>query len=117
MSVTLEDLGAAVRRFNEERDWGRYHKPRNLAMALSVEAAELLELYLWCEDQGPQPALPSREARVPEEMADVLICLLNLANQTGVDLGEAVLAKLEKNAAKYPVDRARGRMEKWDELG
>lgn len=112
----LGALRAQVRAFNEDRDWGRYHSPRNLAMALSVEAGELLELYLWCEDGGPQPAVASREPKVAEELADVLICLMNLAEHAGVDLSAAVEAKLKKNAEKYPVSRAKGRMEKWDEL-
>lgn len=114
--TTLAELRAAVRAFNEARDWARYHSPRNLAMALSVEASELLELYLWCADDGPQPAVASRAPRVEEEIADVAICLLNMAERAGVDLSAAVAAKLEKNARKYPVEKARGRMEKSDEL-
>ncbi|MCB9791681.1 MAG: nucleotide pyrophosphohydrolase [Alphaproteobacteria bacterium] len=113
--TTLAELRAKVSAFNAERDWGRYHCPRNLAMALSVEAAELLELYLWSEDAGPQPAVASREPKVAEEMADVLICLLNLAARTGVDLSAAVEQKMARNAEKYPVAQVRGRMEKWDE--
>jgi dCTP diphosphatase len=112
----LAELRAALRAFNAERDWGRYHSPRNLAMALSVEAGELLELYLWSRDEGPQPAVPSREPKVADEAADVLICLLNLCEHAGVDLAAAVEAKLAKNAAKYPASAASGRMEKYDEL-
>lgn len=113
--TTLAELKAKVAAFNAERDWGRYHSPRNLAMAISVEAAELLELYLWCEDDGPQPAVASRAPKVEEEMADVLLCLLNLAERTGVDLAAAVERKMAKNAGKYPAAQVRGRMEKWDE--
>ena len=105
----------ALRRFNDERDWGQYHAPRNLAMALSVEAAELLELFLWCRDEGPQPALPEREARLPDEAADVLICLLNLCDRAGIDLEAAFWRKLEANATRYPVDEARGSLRKYDE--
>jgi dCTP diphosphatase len=113
--TTLGALKTQVSAFNRARDWGRYHSPRNLAMALSVEASELLELYLWCEDAGPQPAVPSREPRVAHEMADVLICLLSLADRTGVDLAAAVEAKLARNAEKYPAEQVSGRMEKYDE--
>ncbi len=113
--TTIEQLRARLRRFNDERDWGQYHSPRNLAMALSAEAGELLALYLWCEDDGPQPRVPSREDKVPQEIADVAICLLNLCEMAGVDLAEAVERKLAKNEAKYPVDRVKGRMEKYDE--
>lgn len=112
----LAELRAALRAFNAARDWRQFHSPRNLAMAVSVEAAELLELYLWCADEGPQPAVPTRQPRVAEEAADVLISLLNLCEAAGIDLAAATEAKIARNAEKYPVERARGRMEKSDEL-
>jgi NTP pyrophosphatase (non-canonical NTP hydrolase) len=111
----LDDMLAALRRFNDERDWAQFHSPRNLAMALIVEAGELLELYLWARDDGPQPALAERRARVEEEAADVLICLLNLCDRAGVDPSAAFWRKLGKNAERYPVERARGSMRKHDE--
>lgn len=113
--TTIGELRAELKEFNEARDWGQYHCPRNLAMALSAEAGELLALYLWCEDLGPQPRIASRKPKVAEELADVTICLLNLAEAAGVDLSEAVAEKLAKNEAKYPVEQVRGRMEKYDE--
>jgi len=115
-SFTLAELSAQTRAFNAERDWAQYHCPRNLAMALSVEVAELLELFLWSEDDGPQPPVPGREGKVRDELADVAICLLNMADRVDVDLGQAVVDKLKKNAAKYPVDKSKGRMEKSSEL-
>ena len=115
-SFTLSQLKDAVAQFNDERDWGQYHNPRNLAMALSVEVGELLELFLWCTDDGPQPPVASREPQVKDEMADVVICLLNLANRLNVDVSDAVMAKLKTNAEKYPVAKSRGRMEKSTEL-
>ena len=113
--TTIGALRERVAAFNAERDWGRYHSPRNLAMALSVEAGELLELFLWSRDDGPQPAVDSRHPRVADELADVAICLLNLCQASGVDLSTAVLQKLRKNAAAYPAELVYGRMEKWDE--
>ena len=113
--VTLSDLQAQLRAFNQERDWGQYHNPRNLAMALSVEAAEVLELYLWSSDQGPQPPVASRVHKVPHELADVLICLLNLAEHAQVDLAAAFQEKLAINADKYPASQVAGRMEKYSE--
>lgn len=112
----LAELSQQVRAFNEARDWGRYHSPRNLAMALSVEAGELLELYLWSADEGPQPPVSSRTPKVADEAADVLICLLNFCDRAGVDLQAAFAHKLARNAEKYPVERARGRLEKSTEL-
>lgn len=112
----IATISAAVRQFNTERDWAQYHSPRNLAMAVSVEANELLELYLWSRDEGPQPPVASRESAVAEEAADVLICLLSLCDRAGIDLAAAAHAKLAKNAERYPVERARGRLEKAGEL-
>ena len=114
--TTIAELRGEIAAFNLERDWAQYHCPRNLAMSVVVEAGELLELYLWSTDDGPQPAVTSRESRVAEEAADVAICLLNLCERTGIDLAAAVEAKLASNAERYPVERARGRMEKHDEL-
>ena len=104
-----------LQRFNVERDWAQFHNPRNLAMALCVEAAEVLELFLWSRDDGPQPPLPERQERLPDELADVLICLLNLCEQADVDLTEAFARKLSANARRYPASRVRGSMRKYDE--
>lgn len=110
----LGEVRARLRAFNAAREWGRYHSPRNLAMALSVEAGELLELYLWSED-GRLP-VAERKGRLADEAADVLISLLNLCEAEGLDLTAATEAKLRKNAEKYPESLARGRLEKYDEL-
>jgi hypothetical protein len=115
-TTRIADLRARLRRFNAERDWSRYHSPRNLAMALTVEATELLELYLWSADDGPQPPVPERAPRVADEAADVLLTLLNFCEAAGIDLAAAAAAKIEKNAVKYPDSLASGRLEKYDEL-
>ena len=112
---TLSELQATVRAFSEERDWARYHSPRNLAMALSVEVGELLELYLWTEDEGPQPLTDARRERVAGEAADVLMCLLNFCERADIDLAAALEAKLEVAAHKYPVERVKGQALKYDE--
>lgn len=113
--ATLDELTARVRRFAEERDWQQYHSPRNLAMALSVEANELLELYLWSADDGPQPLNPERDPRVADEAADVLMCLLNFCDRAGVDLEAALASKLARAEEKYPVEKVRGKALKYDE--
>ena len=114
-SPTLEELSQMVWRFADERDWHQYHSPRNLAMAVSVEAAELLELYLWSTDAGPQPIHPDRVPKVAEEAADILICLLNLCTRAEVDLGAALYDKLAKAEKKYPVEEVRGKALKYHE--
>ena len=116
MRPTLADIQRSLIDFNSERGWDKYHSPRNLAMALSVEAAELLELYLWSSDDGPQPPVAGRNERVASEAADVLICLLNLCHSADVDVLVAAAEKIEKNRQKYPVEKSYGRLEKHDEL-
>ncbi len=113
---TLLQIQNKIREFNRERDWGQYHSPRNIAMALSVEVGELLELFLWSSDDGPQPPVKGRRDKVEAEAADVLICLLNFCEQTGIDLLEVTNQKIERNRAKYPVEKSLGRLEKHNEL-
>ena len=104
-------LTAQLRRFRDERDWGQFHQPKDLAIALSVEASELLELYLWKSSEDPNPD------RVREELADVFAYALLLADRLGLDVREIVEAKLRLNAAKYPVNKSRGSNRKYTELG
>ncbi len=108
--TALAELAERLAVFNGERDWGRFHTPRDLAMAVSIEAGELLELFLWKPDAMPDVG------RLREELADVLICLVNLAAKVDVDLMAAASDKLAANAAKYPVERARGNAKKWSEF-
>lgn len=98
----------AIRKFNEERDWDQFHSPANLAKSISIEAGELLECFQWGGDYD-------KEA-VCEELADVLNYCLVMADKLDVDLEEIVLRKLEKNIAKYPVEKARGKNTKYDKL-
>jgi len=112
----LEDLRLALRRFAAERDWDQFHSPKNLAMALSVEAAELLEHFQWLSDVESSALNPETRAKVSEELADVLLYLVRLADKLDVNLALAASDKLKVNAAKYPSDRARGTSKKYSEL-
>lgn len=112
----LYRLQKAIQDFNTNRSWSQYHSPRNLAMAISVEASELLELFLWASDDGPQPPVEGRAQQVVEEVGDVLITLLNFCTATGIDPLRAAQMKLEKNKIKYPVDISKGKLEKHTEL-
>jgi dCTP diphosphatase len=109
---SIDTMARKVREFGEARAWGPFHSPRNLAMALSVEANELLELYLWSDDGDARTE--QQRAAVAGEAADVLMCLLNLCARAGVDLPAALDAKLEVAARKYPVERVRGSAMKYD---
>jgi NTP pyrophosphatase (non-canonical NTP hydrolase) len=115
---TLASLKRLVLEFREERAWAPFHTPKNLAMALAIEAGELQELFLWKEDPEIFDLLDNDAFgnRVQEEMADILIFLFYLAEAAGVDLSEAVKAKLLKNQAKYPVDKSFGSSKKYNEL-
>jgi len=116
VDTPLAVLSARLAEFNAARDWGRYHNPKDLATALSVEASELLELFLWKRPTFEAEDLPPRE-RLAAECADVLICLVNLTRALGIDLMAAAADKIAVNDAKYPVERARGNAKKYTELG
>jgi len=102
--MDIPALQRQLRDFAAARDWQPYHAPKNLAMALMVEAAELLELFQWLTPEESRRLTDddAKKEQVSDEMADVLLYLLQLADHTGVDLEQAVAAKLVKNAAKYP---------------
>ncbi len=113
---TLEQLAAAVKEFGRERDWHRYHDPKNLTAALIVEAAELLEPFQWLSPEESLRLPPHKLEAVRQEMADVLIYLVSLANCLDIDLLRAAEDKLAINAAKYPVEKARGNAAKYSEF-
>jgi len=106
----IAELQQRILQFRDARNWAQYHNPKDLAVCLSVEAAELLELFLW-----KQPADAPKE-RVCEELADVLYSVLLLAKQYDIDLYQAMLDKLAKNEAKYPIEKSSGSNKKYSEL-
>lgn len=103
-----EELVAILRQFVTERNWEQFHTPENLAKSITIEAAELLELFQW--------AKPSNIDEVKDELADVLTYCILLADKYDLDIEKIVLEKLEKSKAKYPVDKSFGRSEKYDRL-
>lgn len=109
--TTIEVLRSAMHAFVAERQWERYHTPKNLAMSLAIEAAELMEHFQWAEPAESLEIAESTSTRaaVAEELADVLCYALSLANVLQIDLSSAVLEKLKKNALKYPTEQYRGR--------
>ena len=112
----LDRLRDALRAFADARDWGQFHSPKNLAMALSVEAAELLEVFQWVTEQESRRLEPGAKAAASEEIADVLLYLLRLADELGIDPLAAAQDKMKSNEKKYPVDKARGSSRKYTEL-
>lgn len=105
-----KDLQNALVKFRNERDWEQFHNPKDLALALSIEAAELNELFLW------KKAEDANKEKIREELADVFAYAILLAEKYDLDINQIVLEKIKKNAEKYPVDKARGSAKKYDEL-
>lgn len=110
MSPDFEEILVKLRQFRDERDWAQFHNPKDLALALSIEAAELNEQFLW---KRPEQA---NHERVQEELADVLLYAFQLADRYGWDIRQLMLQKITLNAEKYPVDKTRGNATKHDEL-
>lgn len=116
MKTEINELQLSLRQFAEARDWGQFHSPKNLAISLSLEAAEVLEHFQWItEEQSRQLDVDKRQA-VANEIADVLLYLLQLSDKLGIDPLQAAKDKLGINAAKYPVDKAKGNSRKYTEF-
>ena len=111
----LADLALRLRAYAAERDWEQFHSPKNLAMALTVEAAELLEQFQWLTQAESEAPSAERRARIEAELADVLIYLVRLADRLDVDLPAAVNEKIELNRRRYPPEQVRGSASKYDE--
>ncbi len=112
----MEDLRDKIRRFVAERDWEQYHSPKNLAMALSVEVAEIVEHLQWLTEDQSRNLEPDIRDELRDEIADVLINVIQLSDKIGIDPVDAALKKLDKIAEKYPVDKAKGRADKYNRL-
>src|SRR5262249_11571277 len=110
-TTTLAMLRDAMRRFVAERDWEQFHSPKNLAMGLAVETSELMEHFLWIDNEASREIVrdAAKLGEVADEVADVACYLLALSNTLGIDLSDAIQAKMVKNALKYPVEKCRGR--------
>jgi dCTP diphosphatase len=115
-SMKLEHLRDSLREFAAERDWDQFHSPKNLASALAVEAAELLERFQWLTEDQSRTLPPVELEKVRQEMADVLNYLVRLADKLDVDLLEAAHDKIALNAQKYPVEKSRGSVKKYHDL-
>ena len=106
----IETIQTALRKFNQERDWDQFHNGKDLAVAIAIEAGELLEAFLW---KTPEDA---KVDKVREELADVLNYAFQMADRYGLDIKEIMLEKIRKNAEKYPVEKAKGSAKKYNEI-
>ncbi|MEO8205380.1 MAG: nucleotide pyrophosphohydrolase [Chthoniobacterales bacterium] len=114
--MKIEEVQAAIRKFRDERDWKQFHNPKDMATAIAIEAAELQEIFLWKSADEVDGVSIKKRQELEDEIADVAAYLFELADNLNIDLGKAVLSKLEKNALKYPVEKAKGSNAKYNEL-
>lgn len=114
--AALGRLRNRLREFAAARDWNQFHSPKNLAIALSVEAGELLEHFQWISDQESLQLPPEKLVKIREGMADVLLCLIRVADILDVELIQSANSKIEANSKKYPVEESRGSAKKYTEL-
>ncbi len=112
---SLDALRERLKHFARERDWEQFHSPKNLSMALIVEAAELCEHFQWLTEQESMNLNAEKLAKVSEELADILIYLIRLADRLGIDLIKETYRKIEINELKYPVQKVKGRANKYTE--
>lgn len=117
-STTVAEIKTRVLAFARERDWEQFHAPKNLSMALAAEAGELMEHFLWATPEASRTIAQdaAKRRKIEEELADVVIYALEFANMTGIDVAAVIEAKMAANAAKYPVEKAKGRSDKYTEL-
>ena len=111
----MHELIKKIKKFRQERDWGRYHSPKNLVMALSVEVAELVEHFQWLTQEESRNLPDAKLDQVRDEIGDILIYLANLSEKLGIDPVQAAHAKIEKNQIKYPAEIVKGKHSKYSE--
>ncbi|MDX1915160.1 MAG: nucleotide pyrophosphohydrolase [Methylophilus sp.] len=115
MSDSLKELRARVNQFVEERDWAQFHSPKNLAMAMIVEAGEVVEHFQWISEHESRNLNTETKEKVGHELADTFVYLLRIAEVCGIDLVEAANKKIDLNAKKYPVEQCKGSNAKYTE--
>ena len=115
-TTTVRELRDLVEQFIDARDWYQFHTPKDLSMAISVEASELVEKFLWIGSQKSFQEVDNNRHEIEQELADVVITAINFARAAKIDIADAVKRKMEHNAKKYPLEKAKGRYEKWDKL-
>ena len=108
-SATVEKLKQIAQQFAQERDWKQFHTPKNLAMNIGIEAAELMDFFVWLDNEGAEKALISKRTAIEDEIADIFLSLMLFCNNTGIDLSVAFENKLEKLRAKYPSEAYKGK--------
>ena len=113
---SITKITEKIRTFRDDRDWMQFHNPKEIAAAIAIESAELQEIFLWKDYQESETVAREKQEAVADEIADIAVYLFELADNLGLQLGEVILEKMKKNAAKYPVEKSRGSNLKYNEL-
>lgn len=113
---SITKITEKIRTFRDDRDWMQFHNPKEIAAAIAIESAELQEIFLWKDYPESETAAREKQQAVADEIADIAVYLFELADNLGLQLGEVILEKMQKNAAKYPIDKSRGSNLKYNEL-
>ena len=117
--TNIQDLKEVIKKFRDDRDWQKFHNPKDIAEAISIEASELLQLFLWKNKEEIKEKMEFNAGffeEIKKELADVVIFCINFANTTGIDITEAVLKKINNNNEKYSIDKSKGRADKYNKL-
>jgi len=117
-TTNLAELRGRVQKFVDERDWGKYHNPKDVAISIAIEAAELMEHFQWARESEVEEIMEDqgKAAEIADELADVMIYCLSFANALGIDVARAVIEKIEKNKIKYPAGQVKGTYKKYTDL-
>ena len=114
-TTNLEELKAKVREFVEARDWTKYHNPKDIAISIGIEASELVEIFQWVKESEIDSVLsnPEKLDNLREELADIFVYCLSMANSLNIDISDAIVEKIQKNMKKYPIDKVKGNYKKY----
>lgn len=117
-TTSIEDLKSILREFRDARNWQQFHTPKNLASAISIEAGELMEHFLWKTDEEIEELLDDSQTQkeIRDELADIVCFCINFANSQGIDISQAVINKIDQNNKKYPVEKAKNTAKKYTKL-
>lgn len=116
MADSVKEILAKIQNFRDQRDWKQFHDPKSMAASISIEAAELLEHFQWKNAEEVQEYVKTHKSEIGDEIADVAMYLFELSDNLGIDLLDAMEKKIEKNAKKYPVEKAKGKHTKYNQL-
>jgi dCTP diphosphatase len=114
-TTKIADIKQKIKQFMEDREWQQFHSPKNMSMQIAIEASELMELFLWCDSNQSSTDFESKRKEVEQEVADIAVTLLNFCIRMNIDLATAINEKMEINAQRYPLERAKGNAKKYTE--